>query len=98
DDAFEFPVFDWMIFDMHCEPLVIGIEARSFGYCPAQQHTVQLQPKIIVKTAGGVLLYNKSERVFFNLRLPPFWLRRDTEVAFLTIGFQRHDLTLLRGV
>ena len=48
DGALEGIVFDRMIFDVHGQPLVTGIEARAAGYRPALHDAVELEPEVIM--------------------------------------------------
>src|SRR5262249_27971322 len=59
DHSLKAGVFDRMILCHHSEPLVRWIERRSFGNRPAQQHSIALQPEVIVEARGSVLLYNE---------------------------------------
>src|ERR1700736_172609 len=56
DDAFEGAVLDRVVLDVQCQPLVGRVETVTFGYRPAQQHTVKIETEIVVEVAGGMLL------------------------------------------
>src|SRR6516165_1764646 len=47
--AFEASVLERMVFDLHCETLVAGIEARAFGDGPAFENPIPSKPKIVVE-------------------------------------------------
>src|SRR6266851_7977353 len=56
NDPFEGSVLDRVVLDVHRQTLVGRVETGTFGYGPAQQHAVELETKIVVEMAGGVLL------------------------------------------
>src|ERR1700722_15417799 len=56
DRAFERIVLDRMVLDMDRQALFAGDQARPAGHRPALHHPIELEPKIIVQPAGGVLL------------------------------------------
>src|SRR5262249_25335719 len=56
DDALEAAVLHRVILDVHRQPLVRGIEARSLGDRPALENAFELEPKIVVQARCGVLL------------------------------------------
>jgi hypothetical protein len=88
--AFELAILERMILDMHRETLVVGIEARAFRNRPAQQNAVELEAKVVVQVAGGVLLDDEQR---FARTTPPHasrGFRRRPEIALLTIEFEAH--------
>jgi hypothetical protein len=48
-----------MRFSLHGEALDGGIERRPFRHRPRQHHPLVLQPKVVVKVAGAVLLHDE---------------------------------------
>ncbi len=56
DDPFEGAVVDRVVLDVHGEPLVARVEGRTLRHGPAQEDTVELQPKVIVQTRCRMLL------------------------------------------
>ena len=49
-----------MIFDLHGQTLVGGIKRGPFGDSPRFEHTLHLQPKIVVKPRSAVPLHYKA--------------------------------------
>ena len=70
-----------MILRPHRQPLVGGIEARAFGDRPAQQDAVQLQPEVVMKARGVVLLDEVREFLFANLDPPRLGFGGLVEIA-----------------
>jgi hypothetical protein len=66
--ALERAVLDWMILNHHGEALGRRIERRTFRHRPRQQHTVVLEPEVIMKMAGQMFL-DAEEAGFGPLRL-----------------------------
>ncbi len=93
--AFEIAVLDRVIFDVHREPLVVGIEARSFRHRPTEQHAVELEPEVVVKAPRRVLLDDEFERRFRALPDLPFRLGGDAEIPLLAIAFEAHSVSKL---
>src|SRR5690606_37066347 len=58
--AFKAAISQWMVFDLHSQPLYRWIEARAFGYCPAFERTVDLKAKIVVQPTRPMFLNNKA--------------------------------------
>src|SRR2546429_379706 len=54
--AFELAVREWMILDVHGEPLRLRIERGTLGDRPRQQHAVVLEPEVVVQMARQMLL------------------------------------------
>ena len=61
DDAFEGPVLDRMVLDVHRQALVGGVEAWPLGHRPAQQHAVELEAEVVVQMARRVLLDDEGQ-------------------------------------
>ena len=87
DRALEAAVVDRMVLDVHRHALVGGIEARAFRHRPALQRAVELEAKVVVKAARGVLLDHERQRAF--RRLAALRLARDREIALAEVGLQR---------
>jgi hypothetical protein len=68
DDSFEFTIFERMVFDHDCEPLIGRIHGRSFGNGPGFEDTGNLQPKIVMETRGMVFMDDKSHMIHFFYR------------------------------
>ena len=56
DRAFEVAIVEGMIFHLHGQAFVGGIDRRAFGDCPRLEDAVQLQSQVVVQMARGVLL------------------------------------------
>ena len=81
--ALEVEILDRMVLGAHREPLLAQREARAAGDGPALEHAVELEPQVVVKPAGGMLLHHElAGRVSRGLRLR---LRRPCEVALAGI-------------
>src|ERR1700731_1765038 len=59
NDALEPAIVDRVVLALNCEPLLAGVGARALRDCPTLQDAVELEPKIIVQPACGVLLDDK---------------------------------------
>ena len=89
NDAFEAPVFERMIFDLHRQPFLGRVEVRPLGNGPAFQHTIQFQTKVVVQMRSCVLLNDELEPVMAH-RLPSSRLAGFREISFLTIFPKSH--------
>ena len=69
DDALKAAVLDWVVFDLHGEAAVFGVEAGAFGDRPALEHAVPAEAEVVVQVAGCVLLDDEGE-----LRSAEFWI------------------------
>ena len=78
-----------MIFHLHRQALVRGIERRPLRHRPRLQHAVHLQAKVVMQTRGAVLLHHKT----MPLAALDFagGLRRLFEVAFAFVFFEGHN-------
>ena len=56
----EIPVLERMVFDFHCQPLVVHVVRRTLGYRPRSQNAVHLQPQIEMEIAGSVLVHDEK--------------------------------------
>src|SRR4051812_31463738 len=93
DHAFELAVLKRMVFGLHGEALVAGIEARALRYRPALQHALELEAKVVMQPRRRVPLDVITQRLgFFRRRAParrsPRGLRRDREIAHFTVALQ----------
>ena len=88
-----------MILHVHREPFGLRVEGRSFGHGPGEQHTLVLEPEVVVEMAREMLLHAKEQartRLGFlgafrcELQVTRR-LRRTREVAFLFVLFERHE-------
>src|SRR5690606_39803013 len=52
DTAFKAAIADGVIFHVHRQPLVLGVEAWSLGDRPTHQGAIELQPEVIVQPSG----------------------------------------------
>jgi hypothetical protein len=97
NDPLETAIFERMIFDFDREPLFTGIEARSFRHCPALEHAIEFETKIIVEPARRMLLDDEGQRAR-GLAWPrrgPGRFRGFAKVAFLSVFFERHSVDRL---
>src|SRR5689334_4852308 len=83
-----------MIFRLHRQPLIRGIERRTFRHRPRQQHAVPLEAEVVMQMRGEMLLNAEEELVTLlpagaELR---FRLGRFFEVALLLVILEGHDL------
>src|SRR5579872_93427 len=62
NDSFKRAVIERMILDVHCEPLVAGIERRSFGHGPRRKYAFCFQTKIVMQSRRAMLLHDECER------------------------------------
>src|SRR4051812_10361694 len=88
--ALEIAILERVILDVHREALVRGVEARPLGDRPAQQDTVQLQPKVVVKVRRLVFLDDEDRLIGPTPTDDSGRLRCRLEVALLAIEFKRH--------
>ncbi len=77
DHALEVHVVDGVVLDVHRQPLVGRIRRRPLRHGPGLQHAVELEPKVVVSPARGVLLHDEplaarqgcAERLRGSIRL-----------------------------
>ena len=74
-----------MIFHLHRETLVGGIDARPFRHCPAFHDTVELEAQVEVEIPRRVLLYHEPEGGLTGSFLAAGRLRRLREIALSSI-------------
>src|SRR6266446_1684581 len=90
NDAFEGSVLDRMVFDVHRQALVGRVEAGPLGNGPAQQHTIELEPEIVVEMTGGVFLDDERQGPARASAHATAGFRSDLEVALFAVPFQGH--------
>src|ERR1700720_3164070 len=61
NEAFEIRVLDWMVLSPYSETLDSGVERRPLGHRPGCQHSVYLQPKVVMQPARTMLLNHKDK-------------------------------------
>jgi hypothetical protein len=62
DHAFELPVLDRVILDVHGQPFCCRVERRPLGHRPREQHAVVLETEVVMKMTGEVFLDAKESR------------------------------------
>src|SRR5262249_37051304 len=67
DDALEIAVVEGVILDMHRQPFVPRIEARSFRDRPAFEDAFELESKIVMEPRSAVLLHDERPMPFARL-------------------------------
>jgi len=58
--AFERAVIEGMILHMNGEAPIGGVKTRTSCDGPALEHTIELQPEIVMEPTGGVLLHDEA--------------------------------------
>src|SRR5690606_14077981 len=85
----EITIFERVVFDVDGQALDGGVQGRALGHRPADQHAVDLEPKVVVEAPGFVALYDIAQRALRRPgRRPSARFFGDSEVALPTIGFQ----------
>src|SRR5438045_1863900 len=56
DDPFEIDVFDGMILDVHGEVTGFGITRDAFWDCPTDEHSVDLETKVVMQPSSPMPL------------------------------------------
>ncbi len=82
-----------MIFGLHRQALVLGIDRRALRHRPGQQHAVPFETEVVVQVRGEVLLHAEEQLVLLFLLLQrgvAAWFRRLAEVAFLAVILECH--------
>jgi hypothetical protein len=82
DRAFEIPVVERMVLDLHRQSLVAGIAGRTFGDSPGFEYPVELEPQVIVQTGRSVLLDDEARILGAFDRSLSAWLQGLFEIAF----------------
>src|SRR5262249_39285237 len=90
DDPFEASIFERMIFDLHRQSLVRGVEIGPLGNGPALQDTVELEAEVVMEGRRIVLLDDERSLALGLGRLAAAGLRRLTKIALVTILGQTH--------
>ena len=88
NDALEVEVRNRMIFHLHGEALVGGIERRTFGHGPGFQYAFHLKAEVVMQAGSAVLLHHEAA----PLALAQLGRRlgRLLEVAFPFVFLERH--------
>jgi hypothetical protein len=50
-----------MVLDLHREPLVVGVERRTFRHGPRLEDPIKLQPQVVVQVRRRVLLDDETK-------------------------------------
>ncbi len=91
NDPLEPAIFERVVFDMDRQALFGRIEARTLRHRPALQHTVELEPEIVMQPARGMLLDHEGQRPRRGLaRHDACRLGRLREIAFPSVLGERH--------
>src|SRR6185295_17523561 len=86
DHAFKIAVLERVILGLHGQAFHARIEARPLRHGPAQEHAVELQPKVVVQAASIVLLHHESVTFAAPLLAPR--LPGARKVALFSIGLE----------
>lgn len=60
NDALEVEVLDRVVLDVKCGPPHGGVERRTLGHRPTDQHPVNLEPEVVMEPACSVPLHDKT--------------------------------------
>src|SRR5262245_25599751 len=90
DDAFEAPVLEGMVLDVHGEPAHGWIQAGALRNRPRQQHPVELQPEVVVQLARCVLLDDERQRPHLAPADATARLGRDAKITLLAVDLECH--------
>ncbi|MNT34453.1 hypothetical protein D3C72_1704370 [compost metagenome] len=94
--AFKIFVVIRVILHHHGQAFIIGVQRRTFGYSPALEYPIHLQPEIVVQAAGSMSLNNKDQ-LAFTAFAAAFRLCSLLKFSFLIIVFQCfHEVVVLR--
>jgi hypothetical protein len=93
--AFEFVVFDRMIFDLHRQPLFARHQAWPARNRPALHHAIELKAKVIMQPRGRVLLNDES--MSLGARRLAARFGSHVKAPLGTVGLQAHFVTVDRG-
>src|SRR5262249_3189938 len=90
DAALEVAVLERVILGLHREPLLCRVVARALRRGPAGEDAIDLEPDVVVKPCGVVLVHHVSELSAGAGHWPPRrGLRSDAEVSLLPIRLER---------
>jgi hypothetical protein len=59
--ALEVAVIQRMVLDLHREPLVVGVERRTFRHSPRLEDPIKLKPQVVVQVRRRVLLDDETK-------------------------------------
>src|SRR5439155_7529250 len=94
----EVHVLEGVILDLHREAPLLRVGGRPLRDCPADEHAVDLEPKVVVEPGGAVALDDKSAAAGLPGRLRlcrrSRWFRCLPEVALALVGLEGHGLSL----
>ena len=60
DLALEVRVVERVVLDVHGQVPLARLERHALGHGPAREHTVALEPEVVVQPAGGVALHDED--------------------------------------
>jgi hypothetical protein len=83
DHTFECRVLEWVIFDVHRQRALPGLQRNALRHGPARKCTVALEPEVVVEPTGVVAL-DDEDRLLPAL-LPAEGLRRLLAVPLLLV-------------
>src|SRR5260370_639371 len=82
----EVGVVQWMIFDVHCQPLVGVALGRSLGHGPGLQRPIDRQPEIVVQPRCPMLLNHERVAMLGPGTDFQLWQSMATRSWFKSIG------------
>src|SRR5690606_26320573 len=88
DAALEVAVAQGVILDVYCQALVCRIQAGPLGHRPADQSAIQLQAKVVMQIAGGMLLDDETQGSIGRTAVPgglPRWFLGFLEVPLAVV-------------
>ena len=99
DHTLEVEVLDRVVLDVHREVPHLRVQRRTFRYRPAHEHTVDLQPEVVVEPTRPVTLDDEARRTRRRCRhCGPGRLGRPIEVPLLVVAGQARFVGLHRYV
>ena len=91
DDALEVEVLDRVVLDVDGHPPRLGVEGRTLGDGPADEHAVDLEPEVVVEPRGTVALDDEPAGLAGGGgRDVRCRFRRLREVAFAPVVLEGH--------
>src|SRR5262249_41914126 len=63
DGALEVSIIEWVVLDLDREAFHLRVEGRCPGDRPGLEHSIELEPQVIMQTAGGVLLDHEAQMI-----------------------------------
>ena len=108
DHALEVEVLERVVLDVHRQVALAGVEGEPLRNCPAHQHTVDLEPEVVVQATRPVALHHEPRAVGVGSVTAPLLsggFGRAREVALAAVPVERsrrraprHDEVLPRPV